>query len=302
MITLSTERGLVKVESWEDITGLPGFMDDLDPKDQKLDSIIGQYIFADKIRCGLSNCHTQHAKGYVASTESGQITNIGKDCGKKYFGIDFENLSKKFDADVKAQKNREALSIFLNQAEDLEERISSLRHAHKGADWVYKQINSLTTFNQEIPNEIVRKIKEMTKIRNGALSIQREATDEEIEDLEAIAGKNIKDRPHYISEKVAEITGIEAIYPENDLRNLLVIDLEQGIKKIKGIDIYTASQSELARQAKWASSTDQKIRVAEKSVQLGRSLCTIKNLSPLGSIIEKPADLHRFETYLKKLK
>lgn len=301
MITLSTERGLVKIEDWHDITGLPGFINNLDPKDQKLDAVIGQYIFPEKIHCGLSNCHTQHAKGYVASTESGLITNIGKDCGKKYFGIDFENLSKKFDSDVKAQNNRDYLSTVVNQIEETEGKIRAMRQAPKGADWVHKNIKRLTTFGQEIPNEVCRKLIEMAKIKNGSLSINREASEQEREDIEAIQGKKIKNLPHYISEKIADISGIEAIYTENDLRNLLVIDLEQGMKQLKEIDIYTASPSELARHAKWTGQIPEKIRTSEKSIQHGNVLLTVKNLAPLKRIIKKPSDINLFENFLKTL-
>ncbi|MDG9758973.1 hypothetical protein N7365_12810 [Pseudomonas sediminis] len=301
MITLSTERGLVKVKDWDDILSLPGFIENLDPKDQKLDSIIGQYIFADKIRCGLSNCHTPHAKGYVASTESGQITNIGKDCGKRYFGIDFENLSKKFDSDVKAQNNRELLSTFKNQLEKVTEDIKFLRNAPKGADWVNRKARQLTSFGGEVPSEAVRKLIEMAKIKSGSLSINREATAEEIEDLEAISGKEIKIRPHYISEKIANIIGIEALYPENDLRQILVIDLESGIKQIDKLDIYTATHTQLAHHAKWASQYEEKIESARRSVQYGKALLAKENLAPLKHIIKSPADINSFENYLKSL-
>jgi len=187
MITLSTDRGLVKVEDWKEIASLPGFIDNLDPRNQKLASIIGQYVFPEKIRCGLSNCHTPHAKGYVANTESGLITNIGKDCGKRYFGIDFENQSKKFDSDVKAQNNRESLSKFKNQIETFSENIKTLREASKGADWVHKKIKNLTTFGSEIPSEIVRKLVEMAKTKNGSLLTAQEATEDEIESIEIMS-------------------------------------------------------------------------------------------------------------------
>jgi hypothetical protein len=56
MITLNTEHGLVEIETWDEIRGLPGFVENLDPKDHKLKSIRGRDVFKDKIACGLSDC------------------------------------------------------------------------------------------------------------------------------------------------------------------------------------------------------------------------------------------------------
>lgn len=112
MITLNSEQGLTSIENWEDIELRPGFVKDLNPSDHQLDSIIGRYMFKDKIRCGLSNCHTLHEKGYIVTTKGGMSTNMGKDCGKKYFGVDFETMSKKFDRDITAAENRSRLCSF----------------------------------------------------------------------------------------------------------------------------------------------------------------------------------------------
>src|SRR5688572_33182359 len=100
MITLNTDRGLVKVESWQEIIELPGFDSALDPLQHELKEIIGHYQFGDNIKCGLSNCHTPHMTGYVVATKSGPVTNIGQVCGKKYFGVEFTHLSRKLDQEI----------------------------------------------------------------------------------------------------------------------------------------------------------------------------------------------------------
>lgn len=57
MITLNHDKGLVRVESWDDIESRPGFTKEIDPKAIKLHAIIGSYVFADYVPCGLSTCH-----------------------------------------------------------------------------------------------------------------------------------------------------------------------------------------------------------------------------------------------------
>ena len=48
------------------------------------------------------------------------LTNIGKDCGKTHFGVEFETLSKQLDKDYKESKNREKLDSFNSQVQSLE--------------------------------------------------------------------------------------------------------------------------------------------------------------------------------------
>jgi hypothetical protein len=100
MITLKTERGFVQVEKWEEVTCLPGFVPNLNRSQHKIKDIVGRYIFPHTINCGLSDCHSAHKKGYVVSTESGELTNIGWICGSEYFGEGFDTLSRQFERDL----------------------------------------------------------------------------------------------------------------------------------------------------------------------------------------------------------
>jgi hypothetical protein len=96
VITINGEKELVRVESWADIEARPGYDGKLNPAAHELDATIGSYIFADKIPCGLSNCRTLRDR-YLVPTKDGRPTNIGKDCGRIYFGADSETMSRQFD-------------------------------------------------------------------------------------------------------------------------------------------------------------------------------------------------------------
>lgn len=300
MITLNTNKGLIRIEVWDEIESRPGFVN-LNPTEHKLDSIIGRYIFKDKIRCGLSNCHTPHAKGYIAATEDGHETNIGKDCGKTYFGVDFETLSRKFDRDITEAENREKLWNFSFQLEELESKINQLRESNRGANWVHKNTRPLVIPNKGCPEEIVRRISSMIKARINVLSTQREATEQEIERLETLENRKLQ-RPYYVDEPIAEIAGIQALYPKNDLRDLLISELETNIKIFKEKDIDTLNYEELRYWAKWIDSVDKTIDKANDVVSQGRKLLEAKNLEPFLSILTIPTDINLFRSYLKGLK
>ncbi|MEF9443407.1 hypothetical protein OWT26_25875 [Burkholderia sp. 1A5] len=107
LITINTDKQLIRVDTWDAILERAGFTNDLDPKQHELKAIIGRYAFRDKLRCGLSSCHTPHNRGYIVVTKSGLETNIGKDCGKTHFGVDFNDMSRQFERDVTEKENRE---------------------------------------------------------------------------------------------------------------------------------------------------------------------------------------------------
>lgn len=300
MITLNSEQGLINVENWEDIVARPGFITNLNPSDHQLESIIGRYLFKEKIRCGLSNCHTPHAKGYIVKTKGGQSTNIGKDCGKKYFGVDFEDLSKKFDRDIKEKEYREQLYSFSFQIEDLERTTSDLRKKEHGADWVYKKTRPLVFSGKGCPEVIVRRISTMIKTGTNFLSVQREATQMEIETLEAMQNRKVP-RPHFVEEPVAEIGGIQTLYSEYDLKELLVRDLEENLQAFKSKDIDSLSFDELRHWSKWINSVENILEKATKAVSLGNTLLSRGNLEPFSQILSTRDDVALFRSFLKEL-
>lgn len=300
MITLNADKGLIRVESWDDIQARPGFVCDLDPAQHALESIIGRYVFKAKIRCGLSNCHTPHAKGYIVVTRNGRETNIGKDCGKAYFGVDFETLSRRFDRDITEKENREQLWSFSFQLEELKNRISEMRGTQNGADWVYKNTRALLSPNRGCPEEVVRRISAMIKARQNLLSTQREATLQEIENLEARQGRRLP-RPYYLDEPVAEIAGVDALYPENDLRSLLILDVEEKIKSFEEKDIDSLDYEALRYWVKWVGSIEKTIDHASDVVSYGRRLLQPQNLQPFLKVLTAQEDVSMLRAYIRGL-
>lgn len=193
MITLNSKLGLVDIASWEDVLQLPGFRKDVDPAEHQLDAIIGRYLFSEKVHCGLSSCHQPHGRGYIVVTKAGIATNIGKDCGKKHFGVDFETVSRKFDKDVTEKQNRDRLNSFVFSIDEIEVRLKELRSQTKGADWVYKQTRPLTKPNKGCTEEVISRLRTMVKTSDIN---EREASNAEIEQEEARTGRTIK-RPRH---------------------------------------------------------------------------------------------------------
>ncbi len=300
MIVLNTGKELVRLECWDDIEGRPGYSGDLDPSQHKLSGIIGQYRFGAQIRCGLSNCHTPHNHGYLVVTQSGLETNIGKDCGRRYFGVDFETMEAAHLRDMREKLERENVWNFMLRLEDVQRKVQDLLHCEQGGSWVYKTSRALVEANKGVPTDIVRAIAVMIKTGKAVLTRDRPATQRETELAEA-SGTRVS-RPHLITEKVADIQGLEALREENDLRQLLVLNLDQELRALEALDADTMSPRDLRQWSKWVNTVDATLERAEAAIEAGRALLTADNLLPFREILRDPSDAPRFDAYLKGLR
>jgi hypothetical protein len=300
MITLSTNKGLIKVDDWENIESRPGFSTNLNPKDHELQAIIGRYVSGDKKRCGLSDCHSPHSKGYIVSTKDGKETNIGKDCGQKYFGVDFDVQAAQFDRDITQQDNRELLWNFSFTLEELEKKLSEMRRGANGADWVHKNSQALVVPGGKVPSSVIREITKLVKARSSSLYRVVQATEQEVEDLEAIRGIKVE-RPHYTEELLGDVYGLFALYPENNLRDNLVFGIEERIKGFKAEAIDQMSYERLTFWKKWVSSIEGTLDNAANTIAAGLVLLTATNLSPLLKIIDNGTDRIAFREFINSL-
>jgi hypothetical protein len=299
MIVLNTEKGFIQVDKWADIEGRAGFTSNLDPDTNELASILGSYSLPTRIRCGLSNCHTPHTMGYIAITKSGHETNIGNVCGKKYFGVDFETMTRSFDESFQEQNDRETLWNFKTHIDKFKDKVADLRKQDKGADWAHSKLQPFVDGDPHISN-VVRKLKEMVRTGNSRLNKQREATEEEIRSLEMSQGKTLSKRPHIIDEWIGTIAGLEALDPKNDLKKLLVYELQEKAKTFDEYSIDNLTKSELSDWAKWVRRIDATFEEVQSALQSARRFLTRENLSPFLKIgtVEQAFE---FQRYLKKL-
>lgn len=299
MITLNSERGLVDVKNWEEVTSLVGFVSNLDPSKYTLDSVIGRYIEHDKVNCGLSNCHTAHIKGFIIKTKEGLLTNIGKDCGKNHLGVDFETMSRKLVRDISIRDMKERLATYTFQLEEIEGTLKRIRHQDKGADWVYLKSTPLITPNRGCPETVVRKLKAMIKNSSASLTLEREATAEEINLRETAMGKMVN-KPFFVEDLIAEILGLEALHSENSLKNILVNDIEENLKAFNTKNIDKLDYKELSYWTKWFDELDNKFSKSEKIVKFGIELLTKNNLGPFNKILDT-GEQKTFKAFLKTL-
>ena len=299
MITVHGERGFEQIDSWEEVESLPGFTHALDPRQKELKEIIGRYVFKEKTACGLTNCKQPHSKGYLVVTTTGEVTNIGNVCGKTHFGVSFQEYSKVFTRALNDHQNRESIASFLFAIEDNIAAVAAIRHESTGADWVYRTARSLTLHDRGCPSLIVDKVNSLVKSRSPSIELSRVASEQEAEELEAISGRSLP-RPQYIDEALGTLSGIETLYPENDLRQILVLDLQENLFTLSEFDVDSADSKELRLWAKWCSEFDEKFERAQNVVRSGRRLLKADNLLQLAPLLSRKNEVTQFKRWLKQ--
>lgn len=298
MITLSTEKGYARIESWDDVLSRPGFATDIDPRTVTLKSIIGSYSMATFQPCGLSSCHTPHGRGYLVACSDGRETNIGKDCGKKYFSVDFERMAKIYDRDLRAQERREALVAFQHSIPMVKARIQQLKEGARGANWIHRHLAPFGG-SASLPPDACRVVARAIKGRSGALTVPRLATSEEVERMRA-QGQRVANGPVYVDEPAGQLEGLAALYPENDLRVLLVDRLDL-LATVEAANVDTLTDAQLRTFANWVVTVEPALKQAEAAIAMGHAFLTRKNLRQLEQFVSDKNERRTLSGFLQQL-
>ena len=299
MITLNTEKGLVRIESWDDILTRPGFTSDVDPRAVKLHAIIGNYLFKTFITCGLSTCHQPHGSGYLVVTKDGRETNIGKDCGKTHFSVDFVQMRRTFDRDVLAQERRERLWALKNRLPSIKSEIDTLKSETYGANWVYTMTSKLQGTSGGLPLVIVEHLRKLIRTGSGELTIERAATQQEI-DIADASGQR-RGGPLYFTDRVGFIEGFSALLAENGLRSLLIDSVEPAIKALDSAEIDLLGSKELSALSRLTKDLDNSTDRLKQLVLAGRRLLVKQNISQLSRFAISSQDKRSFADFLNSL-
>jgi len=114
-------------------------------KDQ-LDKIIGKYSFteAEKLECGLNGCNQIHWHGWVIRTKDGRLTNCGRDCGEREFGVLFAEVEAVYRAAEERQSRLERLKQLGQERESLLQEATSLYDSvSRAGNWIQVILDEL---------------------------------------------------------------------------------------------------------------------------------------------------------------
>lgn len=305
MITLNTERGLVRIASWDDIESVPGFSANIDPKTVKLKEIIGSYTFDALIPCGLSTCHQPHGNGFLVAAADGRVTNIGRICGKRHFLVEFTQMSRVYLAAVRAQQNREFLGELKNRLPNITADLAVVRGDQHGAGWINTRVNQLTGKSASLPTPIVNAVRQAIRRGDGTLVIERAATMQEREDRSAAV--DVKGLEHMrrnvsfvVEESVGQLDGFAALAPGNRLRDI-VVAIETFLSALADVDVDNLPDKQLRELSKVGGELDANLERLRTVIAAGTRLLVRQNIQQLARFATSRAETQLFDRFLREL-
>lgn len=284
MIVMNQDGEIVRIDCWEDMIDRVAFTYDLRSNDIRLKAVVGSYKLKTEYYCGLLNCHRPHKKGYLILTEDGEETNVGHLCGAHHFGLEFETMARSLDRDIENAENRESLHQIQNRARNYINEITEIvqtNNTHK----LHTRLKQLTTKRSRFPSRLPETIKNMVKNRDSIIRIEVEASNEEVELLEQIESKEIE-RPHYVTKKVGNVVGLEALYPSNDFNHILNKDLLPNLRELLHFSIDSSTDLEVRNKLLWGRGIEAKIEKAKMAISKANQLLTADNLMQLYPVID----------------
>lgn len=94
---------------------------------------------------------------------------------------------------------------------------------------------------------------------------------------------------------------LDALSKENDLRELLIVDLEENARAFAPLDVDQMTFAELKRWAKWTATVPPTLERAETALGKCRALLTAANLAPLKALITNLSAIDDFREFLASL-
>lgn len=177
------------IYNWTDIENRPNFIHTIiissdEDAQNKLEKIIAVYQFSDKVKCGISRCNTKHNHGFLVKLKSNQEIIIGKDCGKRYFGTEFQEQRKLMNA---LQTEAEHFKILQEKYDNLnkmkDDFLKIMMPPNKlGIHKMLREIKKLTDQNEIINYWMIKELRQSQNISAlGEITEEIRKTDEEME-------------------------------------------------------------------------------------------------------------------------
>lgn len=301
MIYLMEGDTYVEVDDWQTISHRPNYVENLVVKSRKLEKIIGYYELSEKIKCGLSNCHTAHYKGYVVETDDGSETNIGHACGTKYFDVLFEAMSSEFLNALEYAQAKEFIIESKKRVFEYWQLVNALAVGPKNINWairLQKKINDSSV----IGLAAYRELRQMQALNSGNVTTSRPPTKEEI-DLAHVAGQTA---PESVEVIVGFISNIEFLSPNNDLSNLYEEQLRRVVNALQESNPDKISRTQMRPIVSGIKSLDKTLEQTKSIIDSSRAFFTKENLSQLLRSLEdnkniSTADINRYKEFLEQL-
>ncbi|CAM0683334.1 DUF4368 domain-containing protein [Acinetobacter baumannii] len=283
------------ITNFEEITSRPNFVEKVtiargEDVQNTISDLVGFYVLRDFVSCGISSCGKKHQKGYIAALHDGNEIIIGHKCGKKHFGVSFDEKAKQF------KHLRDNANQYL-QIKAMYEKLPQLKESlerilNQSGKMTFLQIKmAVKSFKEDAFDYWMRRRIGQEVTSNGSIFIDDFKTEEEI-NAEILSGrKNISDIKRVLVANIAEYDVIANWHNAEKLKDYFD-RLYREIKNPNQMDGVA-----IKALAKKLRQHDQNLRELEDYIKRGNRLFTPENLVQFSVLFTKPHDQKIIEKY-----
>ena len=286
------------ITSFEEIEARPNFIERKiiskgETVEGVLSDLVGYYYFKNVVKCGISSCGTKHKKGYIASLTDGNEIIIGHNCGKRYFGVSFDEKTTQFEH-LRNNANQYV------QIKDMFEKLQLLkdnleRILSRSGKMTFLQIKvAIKDFRENALDYWMRKVIDREVSSNGLIYIDEFKTIDEIKAERLMGKKNIRDIKRVLVGNVVDYDVIANWHNAERAKSYFDILYRELIHPNQ------MSGETIKRISKKLRSHDQYLRELEEFCLKGNRLFTSKNLIQLAVLFTKPHEQKTIEKYANK--
>ncbi|HCR3021394.1 TPA: hypothetical protein ON323_004995 [Serratia marcescens] len=302
MIFIKTDKGHEKYPHWDDVAKRANFVNKLSNAEHKLSHIFGYYELKEEIHCALTSCNQPHGKGYLVTTESGLETNIGHRCGKKIFGVDFENHANEFDRFRENEERKLIIKSAKKNLEAWEDSLEGLRSGRPPIQWLITCIEYLQNSNH-VGRAAAMEFRALSRTQDSNVTIDVAVKDKKYEALLFKFNKHFRESGQALEqESVGKVRNLHVLLTENHLKVLFATAMA-NIKQVRECDENSVPSPILADISRKANALQTEINKVLDIYNDARNFLTKKNLSPVLSKIQQmdtvtKEDKERFAYFL----
>ncbi|GAA6578881.1 hypothetical protein AF22_02538 [Klebsiella pneumoniae CHS 66] len=296
---------IIEISDWEVVRQRENFHENVDLKDKKLFKIIGSYELQDKRTCGITSCHKAHNRGYIVATEDGIETNIGNDCGFKYFNVAFNDLTNLFLRNLKNEQRKLSLFKAIAKISEWRKKADLLKEGEFNIDWAIKNIELIKN-----PSVIGRyastELKRMASTSTTKVTISRVASKKEADIQEVFDRKYAESEEQTVEVAIGSVEHVDCLLEQNDLRQAFYMSVTKVMKELMFCNPSTMSSPAMAKLVLKVNNIEFNLNFSSERLEAARRFLKKENLQPIYDKmyqmdIVSRSDLQRYSNFINCL-
>jgi hypothetical protein len=278
------------IQSAADITSRERYKAPIDPAANPFKRIVRHYWLRIPIQCAIKSCRQPHNDGFLVELVSGDETNIGHVCGKKYFGMSFAEGVDNYRRDILGPELRQKLLLSKNSIRSILPKVEELC-AEEEATLGRQKRNFRRLFPQ-----LCKVLSQRAARGQSTITQARQRPHDEIERLVALNPGTPRDRFVYEEVTVAQIKGLKTF--EENLHELLHGQLREPIEEFLLGNVALMTVEQLIKTDTWLRYIDETLSRAESAIADARAFFSEDNIESL-RYLELPNDERKILNYTR---